>query len=187
MKDASLFSQQNEPLEDLKPTQDTFRNPEVEYIEYSLSQIDEEDNFEEDFPVIYQVGNMGTKYGEPAPFYVTLQINDFLLHNCVSDPDTPRNIMTERVMHQLGLCISQPNTQGGFTRGIIKDLSISFHVCPDSPFKIDVIVIDTLSNWGILLRKDLIEKLTGSFQDQGSKAIIPHHEGGFFTLHELPH
>jgi ribonuclease HI len=186
MKDASLFSQQNEPPEDLKPTQDTFRNLEVEDIEYSPSQIDEEDNFEEEFPVVYQVGNMGTKYGEPAPFYVTLQINDFLLHNCVFDPDTPRNIMTERVMHQLGLSISQPNTQGGFTRGIIKDLSVSFHAFPDAPFTIDVLVIDTLSNWGILLRKDLIENLTGSFQDQGSKAIIPHPEGGFFTLHKEP-
>jgi hypothetical protein len=113
MKDASLFSQQNEPPEDLEPTQDIFRNPKVEDFEYSLPQIYEEDNLEEEFPVVYQVGSMGTKYGEPAPFYVTLQVNGFLLHNCVFDPDTPRNIMTERVMHQLGLSISQPNTQGG--------------------------------------------------------------------------
>jgi hypothetical protein len=28
--------------------------------------------------------------------------------------------------------------------------------------------------------------LTGSFQNQGSEAIIPHHEGGFFTLHKEP-
>jgi hypothetical protein len=28
--------------------------------------------------------------------------------------------------------------------------------------------------------------LTGNFQDQGSKAIIPHPEGGFFTLHKEP-
>jgi hypothetical protein len=39
---------------------------------------------------------------------------------------------------------------------------------------------------GILLYKDLIGKLTGRFQDQGSKAIIPHLEGGFFTLHKEP-
>jgi hypothetical protein len=146
MEDASLFSQQNEPPEDLKPTQDTFRNLEVEYIEYSLSQIDEEDKFEEEFPIVHQVGNMGTKYGEPTPFYVTLQINYFLLHNCVFDPDTPRNIMAKRVMHQLGLSISQPNMQGGFTQGIINDLSVSFHAFPDALFTIDVLVINTLSN-----------------------------------------
>jgi hypothetical protein len=53
--------------------------------------------------------------------------------------------MTEEVMHQLGLSISQPNTQGGFTRVIIKYLSVAFHACPNSPFTIDVSVIDTLS------------------------------------------
>jgi hypothetical protein len=47
-------------------------------------------------------------------------------------------------------------------------------------------VIDTLSSWGILLCKDLIEKLGGSFQYQGSKAIIPHPKGDFFTLHKEP-
>jgi hypothetical protein len=170
----------------LKPTQNTFRNLEVENIEHSPSQIDEEDDCEVEFPVVYQVGSMGTKYGEPLPCYVTLQINDFLLHNCVFDPDTPRNVMIERVMNQLGLSISQPNTQGGFTQGIIKDLSIAFHACPDAPFKIDEIMIDTLFNWGILLRKDLIEKLTERFQDQGSKYIIPHAKGGFFTLQKEP-
>ena len=28
--------------------------------------------------------------------------------------------------------------------------------------------------------------MVGSFQNQGSKAIIPHSEGGFFTLHKEP-
>jgi hypothetical protein len=156
MKDASLFSKLNEPPKDLKPPQDTFGDLEVGDIEHSPSQINEEDDCEEEFTVVYHVGSMGTKYGEPAPFYVTLQINDFLLHNCVFDPYTPRNIMTERVMYKLGLNISQPNTQDGFTRVIIKDLSVAFHACPDASFKIDVMVIDALSNWGILLCKGLI-------------------------------
>jgi hypothetical protein len=47
-------------------------------------------------------------------------------------------------------------------------------------------VVDALSNWGIIFHKDLIEHLAGSFQDQESKAVIPHPEGGFFTLHREP-
>jgi hypothetical protein len=186
MKDDSLFSQQNEPPEDVEPTQDIFRNLEVEDVEYSLPQIYEDDNFEEESPFVYQVGSMGMEYGEPAPFYVTLQVNNSLLHNCVFDLDTPSNIIIERVMHQLGLSISQPNTQGGFTRGIIKDPSVAFHACHVVTFTIDVSVIDALSNWGIILCKDLMENLTRSFQNQGSEAIIPHPEGGFFTLHKEP-
>ena len=102
--------------------------------------------------------------------------------------DASRNIMTQRVMHQLGLSISQPynDTRDGFTRGIIKYLVVSFHTFPDVSFKIDVIVIDTLSRWGIFLCKELVEKLGISFQDQGSKAIIPYPKGGFFTLHKEP-
>jgi hypothetical protein len=115
MEDASLFSQRHDPPEDLNLPQDTFKDLEVENFEYLSSQITEEDDCEEESPVIYHVGNIGTKYDEPAPFYVILQINDFLLHNCVFDPDTPKNIMIERVMYQLGLNISQPNTQDGFT------------------------------------------------------------------------
>jgi hypothetical protein len=78
-------------------------------------------------------------------------VNDSLLHNCVFDPDAPTNIMTERVMHQLGLSMSQPNTREDFTKGIVKDLSVSFHVFPDASFTIDVLLIDALSNWGIIL------------------------------------
>jgi hypothetical protein len=47
-------------------------------------------------------------------------------------------------------------------------------------------VIDYLINWGIIFHKDLIEHLAGSFQEQGSKVVIPHPEGGLFTLHREP-
>jgi len=86
----------------------------------------------------------------------------------------------------LGMILSQPNTQGDFAKGIIRYLNVSFDSCPSAPFTIDVLVIDALSNWGIIFRKDLVEHLAGSFQDQGSKVAIPHPEVGFFTLHWEP-
>jgi len=108
MKEAWVFSKQHEPHEDLGAPENIFEDweGEKEDIECLPSQI-EEDDFE-DSPIIFHVGSIGTRYGEPTPFYVTLQINDSLLHNCVFDPDTSRNIMTQEVMHQLGLSISQP-------------------------------------------------------------------------------
>jgi hypothetical protein len=92
------------------------------------------------------------------------------------------NIMTEKVMHQLGLSVSQPNTRGDFAKGIIKDLNVAFESFPSTPFTIDVLVIDALRNWGIIFHKDLVEYLAGNFQNQGSEVVIPHPEGGFFTL-----
>jgi hypothetical protein len=96
------------------------------------------------------------------------------------------NIMTEEIMHQLGLILSQPNAKGGFAKGVIKDLEVAFDSCPSYPFYIDVMVVDALNNWGIILHKDLIKHLARIFQDQESKAIIPHPEGGLFTLHKEP-
>ena len=89
-------------------------------------------------------------------------------------------------MHQLGLSLSQPNTQGDFSKGIIRNLNVSFDSFPSTPFTIDMLVIDSLTNWGIIFHKDLVEYLAGNFLNQGSKVIIPHPEGGFFTLHREP-
>jgi len=75
--------------------------------------------------------------------------------------------MNERVMRQLGISISQPNIKHNFTLGIIKDLTVAFHTFPDVSFKIDVMVIDALSSWGILLSKYLVTKIGGIFQYQG--------------------
>jgi hypothetical protein len=55
-------------------------------------------------------------------------------------------------MHQLGLSVSQPNTRGDFSKGIIKDLNVDFDSFPNAPFTIDVLVIVlviyVLRNWG---------------------------------------
>jgi ribonuclease HI len=94
--------------------------------------------------------------------------------------------MTEEIMQQLGLSLSQSNVGGGFAKGVIKELEIAFNSCPSAPFFIDVTVMDAMRSWGIILNKDLIKHLAESFQDKESKAIIPHPEGGFFTIHKEP-
>jgi hypothetical protein len=71
------------------------------------------------------------------------------------------------MMHRLGLSLSQTNTKGGFAKGIIKDLEVSFDSYPSAPFFIDVVVIDTLNNLGIILQKGLIKCLAGTFQEKG--------------------
>jgi hypothetical protein len=94
--------------------------------------------------------------------------------------------MTKEVLHQLDLNLSQTNTKMGFAKGIVKKLEFSFESFPSTPFDIDIMVVDSLRNWGLIFHKDLIKHLAGSFQDQESKVIISHPEGGFFTLYREP-
>ena len=49
-----------------------------------------------------------------------------------------------------------------------------------------MIVIDAMSNLGIILHKDLVRHLARSFHEQESKVTIPHPKGGFFTLYNEP-
>jgi hypothetical protein len=91
--------------------------------------------------------------------------------------------MTKEVLHQLDLNLSQQNTKRGFAKAIVKKVEVAFESFPSTPFDIDVMVVDSFSNWGLIFHKDLIKHLARSFQNRESKVIIPHLEGGFFTLY----
>jgi hypothetical protein len=66
----------------------------------------EESQDEEDLPIILHAENIDRKSGKNAPFFISLLINDFTLHNCMLDSGASTNIMPLRVMQQLGLEIS---------------------------------------------------------------------------------
>jgi hypothetical protein len=103
------------------------------------------------------VGHPVSKVGEFTPFYVTLRVEDSLLHNCLLHPSATTNMMIEEVMYQLGLSLSQTNAGGDFAKGVINNLEVAFDSCPNAPFLINVVVIDVVINLGIILHKDLIE------------------------------
>jgi len=154
-----------EPPTEVEPFQDNFLPHMNEEIEASLPQIYKDDLLEDVFPFVHQVENVELKYGEVTPFYVTLQVNDSLIHNCIFHPNATTNIMTEEFMHQLGLILSQRNAQGVFSKEIIKKLNVAFNYFPIAPFDIDMIVVYDFRNWVIILHKDLIMHLAERFQD----------------------
>jgi hypothetical protein len=49
-----------------------------------------------------------------------------------------------------------------------------------------VIIVDDSNSFCIILHKELIKQLNGSFIEKESKETIPHPKGGFFTLHNEP-
>jgi hypothetical protein len=144
-------------------------------------------NPREDFShFIHQVGHPFSKISEFTPFYVTLRVKDSLLRNCLLHPSATTNMMTEEVICQLGMSLSQTNVGGDFAKGAINNLEVAFDSYPSAPFLINVVVIDVVNNLGIILHKDLIKHLNGSIHKQQSKATIPHPEGGFFTIYSEP-
>ena len=60
----------------------------------------------QDAPVILQ--NWDRKNEKNLPFYLSLLVNDKVLHNCMLDSGATSNVITKKVMEQLNLRISRP-------------------------------------------------------------------------------
>jgi hypothetical protein len=135
---------------------------------------------------INQVGDPTPKKHNFRPFFVTLQVNGLLLHNCLLHPGAKANIMTEEVMQQLGLKLSQFNTKNNFVKGAIEDLEVVFDSYPDAPFQMNVFVIDDINKFGIIICDELIAHLGGSIHREQSEVVIPHPEGGDYIVRSKP-
>ena len=59
-----------------------------------------------DLLVILETKEQGRE--DHPPFYISLLMNDLLLHNCMLDSMSSSNIMTRKVMEQLNLKITRP-------------------------------------------------------------------------------
>jgi hypothetical protein len=130
--------------------------------------------------------NYDRKNGGHAPFFITLVVNNLLLHNCMLDSGASTNVMSLKVMDQLGLKTTRPyrNVCGIDSReikvcGLIKDLKVSLVAYPDISLLMDVVVIDVPDAWGMLLSRKWAANLGGSIQMDLSYATIPTCEGTF--------
>jgi hypothetical protein len=94
--------------------------------------------------------------------------------------------MTEEAMQQLGLKISQINTNDDFMKGAIKDLEVDFDSYPDAPFRMNVFIIGDINKFGIIICDELISHLGGSIHREQSEAVIPHPKGGHYIVHSEP-
>jgi hypothetical protein len=65
-------------------------------------------NVQDEFPTIVFGPHIDEKEESVAPFYVTLNIHDKMLHNCMLDFGASHNLMPKVVMENLGLEITRP-------------------------------------------------------------------------------
>ena len=116
--------------------------------------------------------------GHP-PFYIALEINQLILHNCMLDSGIEVNVMPLRVMEQLQLRPSQQfNNVCGMdswpvkSKGVIENLNMKLAAYPEIEVNMNVLVLDILDTWGMLLSREWAAKLGGSIQMYLSYATI---------------
>jgi ribonuclease HI len=115
-----------------------------------------------------------------APFYISLNIHDLILHNAMLDSGASHNLMPKAVMKKLGLEVTRPykdlhsfDSSKVKCIGLIKDLCITLVQIPSKSMVMDVVVADIPPKYGMLLSRSWGAKLKGTLQLDMSYATIP--------------
>lgn len=115
-----------------------------------------------------------------APFYITLNVHDHLLHNYMLDSGASHNLMPKIIMEKLGLEITRPyqdlysfDSRKVKCLGMIKDLVVNLAQVPVKSIMMDVVVVDVPAKYGMLLSKSWGAKLGRSVQLDMTYATTP--------------
>ena len=114
------------------------------------------------------------------PFYLSLNIHNKFLHNCLLDSGASHNLMPKKVMDELGLEITKQyhdlytfDSKRVKCLGVIKDLVISLTQLPMKSLAMEIVVADIPSRFGMLLSISWSKKLGGTFQMDMTYTTIP--------------
>jgi hypothetical protein len=126
----------------------------------------------------------------PTPFYLSLNIHDKLLHNCLLDSGASHNLMPKKVMDELGLQITREyhdmftfDSSRVHCIGLIKDLVVSLAQLPMKSIAMDIVVSDIPSKFSMPLSRSWSKKLGGTLQMAMSYATVPIFGGEFRRLY----
>jgi len=138
-------------------------------------------NVEDDQPeIIFGYETNGKSHDNDAPpFYISLRLHDFVLHNAMFDSGASHNLMPKTIMDKLGLDITRKyHDLYSFASSrvrcirLIKDLVVSLDQLPMKNVLMDVVVADIPPRFGMLLSRFWVTKLKGTLQLDFSCATI---------------
>ena len=114
------------------------------------------------------------------PFYISLNIHDKILHNCLLDSGASHNLMPKALMDELGLSILKPyhdlfsfDSKKFKCLGLIKDLVVNLTQLPSKSIMMDIVVVDIPPKFGLLLSRSWRKRLGGTLQMDLTYATIP--------------
>jgi len=118
------------------------------------------------------------------PFYISLLVHDFLLHNCMFDLGASHNLMPLSIMKQLNLQVTKPyrdlysfDSNKVKCLGVIKDMAVSLAQILARSMVMDVVVVDIPARFGMLLSRSWGTKLGGVLKLDFTYAVIPNFGG----------
>lgn len=148
-------------------------------------------NLEDERPTIYLGSHVENQVDDNTPpFYLSLNIHDKFLHNCLLDSGASHNLMPKRVMNGLGLHITKEyhdlytfDSKRVKPIGVIKDLVVSLTQFPMKSLVMDTVVANIPSRFGMLLSQSWSKKLGGTLQMDMTFGTIPVFGGEFRRLY----
>jgi hypothetical protein len=146
----------------------------------------------EDPPIILNTMYLDQPKEKNHPFYVSLGMNGLHLNNFMLHSRASTNVMSLKVMKQLGLKTTRPygNVCGIDSRrvevlGVCEDVEVFLIDFPHINVLMDILVIDVPDAWGIILSRTWSSTLKGFLSMNLAHAYIPIGDGMYGILHNM--
>jgi hypothetical protein len=146
-----------------------------------------------DPPIMLHADHFNVQYDDHLLFFMSLQINDKCLNNCMLDSGAGANMMSLRVMEQLGLKTTQPyRNVCGFesraipTHGVVENVKAHLARYPERVIPIDIMVVDVPDVWRMLLSRKCVTMLGGTLEMDLTNINMPLKGGTFAHLPNMP-
>ena len=141
-------------------------------------------NMQDDKPIVTLGPMIKDLKDSCPPFYISLNVHDKFLHNCLLDSGASHNLMPKVVTDELGLSITNPyhdlfsfDSRKVKFLGLIKDLVLNLNKLPSKRIMMDIVVADIPPKFGLLLSRSWSKRLGGTLQMDLTYATIPMFEG----------
>jgi hypothetical protein len=132
----------------------------------------------------------GKQREENPPFYLYLGVNGLHLNNCMLDFEASTNVMSLKVMKQLGLKTNRPygnvcdvNSKNVKVYGLIEYVEVYLQDFPYISLIMNIVVIDVPDAWGMILSISWASTLNGFLSMDLTHAHIPMGDGNFEILY----
>jgi len=146
-----------------------------------------------DPPIMLQTDHFRVQYDEHPPFFMTLLMNNKSLNNCMLDSGVCANMMSLKVMQQLGLKVTQPyRNVCGFesraipTHGVIENVEVCLEKYLERVIHIDIVVVDVPDVWGMLLSRKFASMLGGTLEMDLTCINVPMNDGTISRVLNVP-